>query len=390
MTGVAEAVQLIKSHLPALKSEKIAIGKAVGLLSASDIYAPLSLPPFVQSSVDGYAIRFHDLEVSDLLSLADEVAAGCSKVPTLKHGSAIRIFTGAPVPLGADTVVMQEFTKLSPKGISFDPRPEKKGMHVREVGSHVKEGESVLLKGQRITAAMVGHLSGLGISEVEVIQRPSVAIITTGSEVVEPSTAVFRLGDGKVYDCNKAILSAAFKESGISPISVTHVSDNPDQILEEIEKGLEICDLLIITGGVSVGDYDYVIPMLEKAGVKKIFHGVKQKPGKPLYFGKRGSKLVFGLPGNPVSTLVCFHLYISLLVQSKSPLFLQLPLASRFHKKPGLTHFLRGFINGHQVEILTGQESYMLHTFTQANCLVSIPEAVETINKGELVDVRIF
>jgi len=387
MIGVAEAAQLIKSHPPTFKSVKIATDQAVGLLSASDIYAPLSLPPFVQSSVDGYAIRFHDLDVFDVLSLADEAAAGCSKVFSLKPGSAIRIFTGAPVPLGADTVVMQEFARLNPKGVSFHPRPEKKGMHVREVGSHIKEGELVLSKERRITAAMVGHLSGLGVSEVEVIQRPSVAIVTTGSEVMEPGAP---LSDGKIYDSNKAVLSAVLKEHGISPVSATHVPDNPEQILAEIEKGLEKCDLLIIIGGVSVGCYDYVVPMLEKAGVTKIFHGVKQKPGKPLYFGKKGSKLIFGLPGNPVSTLVCFHLYISSLVQSKSPLFLQLPLASDFHKKAGLTHFLRGFVNGHQVEILTGQESYMLHTSTKANCLVSIPEAIETVNKGELVDVGIF
>ena len=204
---------------------------------------------------------------------------------------------------------------------------------------------------------------------------------------MEPGTP---LSDGKIYDSNKAILSAVLKENGISPISVAHVPDNPAQILAEIEKGLEKCDLLMITGGVCVGDYDYVVPMLEKAGVTKIFHGVKQKPGKPLYFGKKGSKLVFGLPGNPVSTLVCFHLYISSILQCKSPLLLQLPLASQFYKNPGLTHFLRGFVNGHQVEILPGQESYMLHTFTKVNCLVSIPEAVETVNKGELVDVRIF
>ena len=123
------------------------------MLSAFDLHAPLSLPPFVQSSVDGYAIRFHDLDASDDSFIADEVAAGCSKALSLKPSSAIRIFTGAPVPIGADTVVMQEFAKLNSKGISFDPRPEKKGMFVREVGSHVKEGELVLSKGQRITAA---------------------------------------------------------------------------------------------------------------------------------------------------------------------------------------------------------------------------------------------
>lgn len=387
MIDVAEALQLIKSHVPAYNSQMIEIDKAVGLLSASNLYAPLSLPPFVQSSVDGYAIRFDDLDVSDVLSLTDVVAAGCSKASSLKPGSAIRVFTGAPVPSGADTVVMQEFARLNSKGIAFDPKPENKGMFVREVGSHLKEGELVLSKRQCITPAMVGHLSGLGISEVEVIQRPSVAIVTTGSEVVKPGTP---LSEGKIYDSNRAILSAALKEQGISPVSETHVNDHPDQILAEIVKGLEKCDLLIITGGVSVGDYDYVVPMLEKAGVTKIFHGVKQKPGKPLYFGKKGSKLIFGLPGNPVSALVCFHLYISSLLQSKTPLLLQLPLSSDFRKKAGLTHFLRGFANGHQVEILTGQESYMLHTFTKANCLVTIPEAAERVGKGELVDVRIF
>jgi molybdopterin molybdotransferase len=387
MISFAEAAHLIKSHLPTVKSVKISIEKAVGWLSACDVHAPFSLPPFVQSSVDGYAIRFHDLDVFDALILADEVAAGGSKAFFLKPGSAVRIFTGAPVPLGADTVVMQEFAKLHPKGVSFDPRPEKKGMHVREVGAHLKKGDLVLLKGQRITAALVGHLSGLGINDLEVIQKPSVAIVTTGSELMEPGTP---LSDGKIYDSNKAILTAALEEHGVSPASVTHVSDNPDQILSEIEKGLELCDLLILTGGVSVGSYDYVVPMLEKAGVTKIFQGVKQKPGKPLYFGKKGTKLIFGLPGNPVSTLVCFDLYISSLMQSKSPLFLQLPLASDFHKKAGLTHFLRGFVNGHRVEILAGQESYMLHTFTKANCLVLIPEALESVKKGELVDVRIF
>jgi len=387
MIDVTEAMQLVKNQLPAIKTETIAIDLAVGLLSASDLHAPFSLPPFIQSSVDGYAIRFHDLDTSEALLIADEVAAGCSKASSLKPGSAIRIFTGAPVPLGADTVVMQEFAKLNPKGISFDPRPEEKGMFVRAVGSHLNQGELVLSKGQRITAAMVGHLSGLGINEVKVIQKPSVAIVTTGSEVMEPGTP---LTDGKIYDSNKATLTAILKEHGISPTFVTHVSDDPDRILAEIERALEKCDLLIITGGVSVGNYDYVVPMLEKAGVTKIFHGVKQKPGKPLYFGKMGSKLIFGLPGNPVSALACFYLYISSLVQSKDPLFLQLPLACDFHKKKGLTHFLRGFVNGHQVEILTGQESYMLHTFTKANCLVSIPESIETIKKGELVDVRIF
>lgn len=387
MIDVAEAMQLINNHLPLFKSEKIAIHKAVGLLSAFDLHAPLSLPPFVQSSVDGYAIRFHDLEATDTLSLDEEVAAGCSRASPLKPGSAARIFTGAPVPLGADTVVMQEFARLNPTGLSFDPKPEKKGMFVREQGSHLKKGELVLSKGQYISPAMVGNLSGLGITEVDVIQRPSVGIITTGSEVMEPGTP---LSDGKIYDSNKAILSATLKEQGIVPTFITHVPDNPTQILAEIEKGLEKCDLLIITGGACVGDYDYVVPMLEKAGVTKIFHGVKQKPGKPLYFGKKGSKLIFGLPGNPVSTLVCFQLYISSILQCKRPLFLQLPLANHFHKKPGLTHFLRGFANNHHVEILAGQESYMLHTFAKANCLVSIPEAVETVSKGELVDVRIF
>lgn len=387
MIDIAEAARLINIHQPVIKSEKMPINQAVGLLSSSDLHAPISLPPFVQSSVDGYAFRFRDLDVTDVFSLEDEAAAGCSNTSSLKSCSAIRIFTGAPVPIGADTVVMQEFAKLNPIGLSFHPKPERKGMHIRELGSNINKGELILSKGQCITAAMIGNLSSLGITEVDVIQKPSVGILTTGNEVMEPGTP---LSQGKIYDSNKAILSAALREQGISPALATHVPDNPAQIQAEIEKGLERCDLLIITGGANAGDYDYVVPMLEKAGVTKIFHGVKQKPGKPLYFGKKESKLIFGLPGNPVSTLVCFHLYISLILHCKSPLILQLALAKDFYKKGGLTHFLRGFAHDHQVEILNGQESYMLNTFTKANCLVSIPEDIEIVNKGELVDVRFF
>lgn len=385
MIDIVEAAQLIKKHQAELKSEKIAIDKSVGLQAAFDLHAPISLPPFVQSSVDGYAIRFQDLENLNVLALQDNPSASCSKALSLRKGAAMRIFTGALVPAGADTIVMQEFARVGPNGVSFDSKPEKKGMYVRDKGSHIIKGELILSKGDRISAAMVGQLSGLGITEVDVIQRPSVAILSTGSEVIEPGMP---LSIGNIYDSNKALLSAELKEQGISPVWTMHVPDDPDKILDAIEQGLETCDLLIIVGGTCVGDYDYVIPMLGKADVTKIFHGVKQKPGKPLYFGKKGSKMVFGLPGNPVSTLVCFHLYISPVLQGKRSPFLQLPLASTFHKKAGLTHFLRGFAKGHQVEILAGQESYMLHTCTKANCLISIPESAETINQGELVDVR--
>ncbi len=391
MISVSEAVEFIKQHIPQLTSAKLDIVDACGFVAAEDIYSPLALPPFDQSAMDGYAIKFSDLENTNIFTLGGEVAAGGNYIKKIESNSAIRIFTGASAPAGTDTVIMQEHAIVKDGTISFSPLPINQGTNVRPLGSHIQKGDIAFAKGQLITPAAVGHLTGLGITEVVVYNKPKAAIITTGDEVIEPG---LELKTGSIYDSNKPMLVAALKSLGIEPIYIIHVPDKPELLYNHIQIAFEKVDILLVTGGVSVGDYDYVVPMLEKAGVQKVFHNIKQKPGKPLYFGTKENKLVFGLPGNPASVLTCFYEYVS--VALKSIMGFQdteikkssLPLKNSYTKKKGLTHFLKAIANDKDVEILSGQESYILHSYALANCLVYIPEDVEEKNIGDAVEVH--
>ncbi|MDZ4758363.1 MAG: molybdopterin molybdotransferase MoeA [Bacteroidota bacterium] len=390
MISVNEAVAFIKENIPGLISVRLGVIEACGFISAQDIYSPLALPPFNQSAMDGYAIRFKDIEKNNF-RLAGEVAAGGYYTSMIEPNSAIRIFTGASVPEGADTVIMQEHAIVSGGNIAFSPLPAKQGMNVRPIGSHIQKGEIAFAKGQLITPAAVGHLTGLGITEVFVYNKPKVAIITTGDELIEPG---LELEEGSIYDSNKPMLVAALASLGIEPIYINHVPDEPEVLYKDIQIAFEKVDMLLVTGGVSVGDYDYVVTMLEKAGVKKVFHNVKQKPGKPLYFGTLGDKLVFGLPGNPASVLTCFYEYVSIALKSMmgyDNAVLKksfLPLKNSYTKKKGLTHFLKGIADENGVEILSGQESYILHSYALANCLVCIHEDVEEKNAGDIIEIH--
>ncbi len=391
MISVTEAIEFIKQHIPPLTSVKFGIVDACGFVAAENIYSPLALPPFNQSAMDGYAIRFSDLENTNIFTLGGEVAAGGNYTNIIAPNSAIRIFTGASVPEGTDTVIMQEHATISNENISFSPLPIKQGTNVRLVGSHIQKDAIAFAKGQLITPAAVGHLTGLGITEVVVYNKPKVAIITTGNEVIEPG---LELKQGSIYDSNKPLLIAALHSFGIEPIYIIHVLDKPELLYNHIQIAFEKVDILLVTGGVSVGDYDYVVPMLEKAGVQKVFHNIKQKPGKPLYFGTKENKLVFGLPGNPASVLTCFYEYVSVALKSKMGFQnaeikkSYLPLKNSYTKKKGLTHFLKAVADDKCVEILEGQESYILHSYALANCLVCISEDVEVKNIGDLVEVH--
>jgi molybdopterin molybdotransferase len=386
MITVGAAKALVKQHLPTPVSIKVPLREAYGLRVASDLYAPLSLPPFVQSSVDGYAIRFQDLK-NGVFKLIGEVAAGDHSTLSLEENTTIRIMTGAEVPVGADTVVMQEQANTSSEGVSFNAENLKIGQNVRPVGSDIQKGQLILEKGQILSPAAAGYFSSFGLTEIEVFKKPSVTILTTGNEVTKPGEP---LQPGKIYNSNQDLLCAALKEWNSTPIDIAHILDEPELIFQQIQNALHKSDIILISGGVSVGTYDYVVPLLEKAGVTKIFHGVKQKPGKPLFFGTLGSKLIFGLPGNPGSTLTCFYEYVTMDLQLKDTFTTALPLKNQFQKKSGLTHFLKGVADEGGVEVLSGQDSYMLHSYAIANCLVCIPEDKEMVNPGELVNVRII
>ncbi len=266
------------------------------------------------------------------------------------------------------------------------------GSNVRPQGSQSNTGDLLLPAGHRLSPASVAFLASSGIDSVPVKLLPRVRILVTGKELVTPGSP---LQYGQVYECNSFGLSAALAHLGIPALETRIADDNEEEIRQSIKELLQQTDVLLITGGVSVGDYDYVHSALQQNGIEKIFHKIRQKPGKPIWFGKQGNTLVFGLPGNPASVLTCFYEYAVPALQQISgiPMYFreQLQLAETFTKKPGLTQFLKAKREGNTVRILPDQNSYLLNSFAHADLLAEIPEEAETTEKGELITVtRIY
>lgn len=243
-----------------------------------------------------------------------------------------------------------------------------------------------------LNAGAVAFLAGMGITEVLVTPNPSVSIIITGNELQQSGND---LTPGKIYESNSYALIAALNKQQIFDIKVIYVNDSLNQLTLTLEKSLEQSDLILITGGVSVGDYDFVIRASENCGVKKLFHKIKQKPGKPLFFGKKDNKVIFGLPGNPASVLTCFYEYVLPALEKMTGQIHTLKnitctLTNEFKKPVGLTHFLKGWIEGNEVKILEGQESYKMSSFAKANCLIVIEEDVTEVKGGERIEVHLL
>jgi molybdopterin molybdotransferase len=306
---------------------------------------------------------------------------------------AARIFTGAPIPVEADTVVMQEKTLVNNSVLEINDPELQKGSNIRNIGSEIANGVLGLTRGTRLTPGAIGFLATIGKDKIPVFPTPRVSIIVTGKEIRQPGE---RLQHGQVYECNSFTLRAALRELQITDIGVEHANDEPEELKSIIAHHLNASDVLLITGGVSVGDYDFVTQALKDCEVEKVFHRVKQRPGKPLFFGKIGNKIVFGLPGNPSSVLSCYYQYvvpgIERIMQfpESTVLTTYLPLTSAYIKKRGLTYFLRGIYNSKGVTPLGGQESYKLQSFANANCLICLPEDEEKFEKDELVEVHIL
>jgi len=389
MISVSEARQKIEAHSNIHKIAELPISKANGHVLAESPVSKIDTPPFNQSAMDGYAFLFDSWDGQSALKLVGEVQAGSVFQGTLKAGDAVRIFTGAPVPLSADTVVMQEKVIVNGDNISFTESPIK-GANVRLRASQTQKGANVLPKGQLLIPAGISFLAGLGIDKVKVFNKPMVAIIVTGSELVKPGNEVL---EGEIFESNSFGLVAGLEQMNIIPVSVVTVNDNEEAIRNEISKQFGV-DILILSGGVSVGDYDFVTSSLAFCGVETIFHKVKQKPGKPIYFGKKGETLCFGLPGNPASVMTCFYEFLVPTIESitKRKYFksLALPLSSAYKKKPGLTQFLKGKTGINDVSILKSQESYLMNSFAIADCLIELDAEKENFEKGEMVMVQMI
>jgi molybdopterin molybdotransferase len=390
MINVKEAKKLIEENCTTVNIATLLLLEANGSILAEPVYAIMDTPRFDQSAMDGYAFSYQNWDKISNLTVIGEIQTGSYSNTLVQPNEAVRIYTGAPIPPGADTVVMQEKIIRDGNTIQILDTFLVKGANVRPQGSQTQKGELALQSGQLVTPVAISFLAGIGINKVSVFSKPTISIIVTGKELTGANDEI---SEGKIFESNSIGLIAALQQIGINPVSVEVVDDVEEEIEKAISNQLS-SDILILTGGVSVGDYDLVPASLEKCGVQKIFHKIKQKPGKPFYFGRHNQTLVFALPGNPAAVMSCFYEYVVQAIGSftQKEYFkrIALPLAEDFNKKAGLTFFLKGKMGENNVTVLNNQESYKLNSFAVADCLIAFDEEGENFKKGDLVSVRMI
>ena len=392
MISVHEALSLVRENVHPLKPVRLPLAEAGGLILAEDVDAVFDIPAYPQSSMDGYAFTYDDWHSRKKLTVKGEIPAGLYNGTTLKPQQAVRIFTGAVVPEGADTVVRQELTDVSGDRLIIRDGVITKGENVRIPGSEIKAGETALNKDKKLSPAAMGFLAGIGIHEVLVYPKPSVSLIVTGNELQAPGRL---LKKGQVYESTSFSILAVLRQLYIDQFRWVAVQDDRNQLSRALLSALAESDLVMLAGGVSVGDYDYVPEVLSSCGVKTIFHKVRQKPGKPLFFGRKDEKIIFGLPGNPSSVLTCFYEYVLMAAEILSNerdtiKNTEAVMAEDYIKNPELTYFLKGYLDGNRVTPLGAQESYRMRTYAEANCLIRMEEGVTEYKTGEKVEVQIF
>ncbi|WP_100612725.1 molybdopterin molybdotransferase MoeA [Confluentibacter lentus] len=387
MISIDEAINLVKSKSkPLFKETVLPIEKSGGYLLSKNVSSPIDMPPFRQSAMDGYALHLHE----DLTyTLIGEVKAGDGHQPIINKGEAVRIFTGAAVPDTANAVIMQEKVIINGAELVIE-NPLSEHHNIRAIGEQVKKGDLALSKDTKLTPAAIGYLASLGISKVTVYKKPSIALITTGNELIEAGQA---LSHGKIYESNSKMLQNALYNLKFYDIHFYKVEDDYVKTLSALNEVILENDLVIISGGISVGDYDFVGKALQELQVEEHFYTVKQKPGKPLFFGTKNDTLIFALPGNPAASLTCFYIYVYIALQKMmNKTDVELPKVkakstnafTRFGDRP---QFLKAIYNHGEVTILEGQSSAMLQTFALSNALVFVPENVSKIEINDTVDV---
>lgn len=387
MITVNEAKSILENSLYCIKKQlELPLINALGYVLSKDIHSPINMPPFRQSAMDGYALCLHELNE---YSIIDEIQAGSSNNPILKKGEAVRIFTGAPVPDTANAVIMQEKVSINQQQLKINSAV---ALHdnIRPLGEQVKKGALALKKGTKLTPAAIGFLTSLGITTVTVHQKPTIAIVATGNELVEAGNT---LKYGQIYESNTNMLQTALYSIGYQNVSIFKVKDDYTSTRDLLDNLIQANDMVLISGGISVGDYDYVGKTLNELSVKQFFYKVKQKPGKPLYYGQKENTVIFALPGNPAAALSCFYVYVQTALEQLSGNTnytannIKAKSASQYYKKGDRAQFLKASLQNNKVSILEGQSSAMLQTFAVANALVYIPEDINEIAIDDVVEV---
>ncbi|MDB9989800.1 molybdopterin molybdotransferase MoeA, partial [Flavobacteriaceae bacterium] len=304
MISVEEAFELLENNvIPTQISILCKTTNALGLVLAEDVSSPINMPPFRQSAMDGYALNIHN---GSSYKIIDEVKAGDGHHPILKIGEAVRIFTGSAVPNTANTVVIQEKVTADKNQLQLN-NPVKLKENIRSKGAQIKEGDIALKKGTKLTPAAIGFLLTLGIIEVTVFKKPKIGLVITGNELIKAGQP---LSYGKIYESNSGMLYTGLLGLGYTDVTQYKVKDDYNSTVMILDKVISENDMILITGGISVGDYDFVGKALLELGTEQVFYRVKQKPGKPLFFGKIKNKPIFALPGNPASALSNFYVYV--------------------------------------------------------------------------------
>jgi molybdopterin molybdotransferase len=400
MISVEEALDKILSRIEPLGVEKVSLLDSLGRVAGEGTDCRRDIPPLDNSGMDGYAVRGADIEGASTdhpvrLEVIEDLPAGFLSQKTLTEGQAIRIMTGAPIPKGATTVVPVEETQKDGSFV-FILKTFPTGEYIRKAGEDVKKGQRIVSRGDILRPAEIGVLASNGRSSIAVYQRPMVAILCTGEELVdvdEPLEGV------KIVSSNSYTLAAQVKECGAIPIQLGIAKDRKEDVLEKLGQGLR-ADVLISSAGVSVGDYDFVKEALGDLGMERVFWGVAMKPGKPMAFGMIRGKPAFGLPGNPVSSMVSFEQFVrpALLKMMGHPQIFR-PVIEAILKedivvKPGRRHYIRAVVSsGHPNSFVatTGdQGSGILNSMVKANGLMIIPEDKDIVKTGEKVKVQLL
>ncbi|MBF8272184.1 MAG: molybdopterin molybdochelatase [Magnetococcales bacterium] len=379
------------------KTETVPVIDALNRVLAASITAPFNVPNADNSAMDGYGVRYDDLQ-SDrpvTLTVIADLPAGDRFEHPLQTRQAVRIMTGAPIPVGCDCVVPQEDVKTQPGQVIIPPG-QKRGAHIRLSGEDLAVGQPVLPRGRKLGPADLGLLTSLGLVDIPVFQKIRVALLSTGNEIMTPGIP---LKPGWVYDSNRTSLRAALQSLGVDVLDLGLVPDQREAIAHALTRGGQQADAIISTGGVSVGDFDLVKQVLKELG-EIVFWKVAMQPGKPQAYGRLGQAMFFGLPGNPVACLVVYHLIVKqalnkMMGANEIPLpVLSLPFHGQLKKKAGRMNFLRGRVHFDApaafVETTGPQGSGILSSMAMANALIMVPEEVTQLSHGDPVAVLLL
>ena len=389
--SVDEALERILARVRPLEPVSVALLDALGATLAEDAVADRDVPPFRNSAMDGYAVIAADVASAPAtLRVVGEIAAGGMPARPIVRGEAMRIMTGAPLPDGADTIVRVEDSDNRTDNVTITVAT-KLGTSVRAAGEDLKRGETILRTGTVLRAAEIGVLATIGRKSVRVIGRPRVAVLSTGDELVELDASI---EPGQIRDANRYSLASAARALGATPVPLGIVRDTADDLRRALRDAAAKADVIVTSGGVSVGDHDHVKPVVDELGSMD-FWSIAIRPGRPLAFGEIDGKLIFGLPGNPVSSLLGFELFVRpALLKMAGRRLLQRPrvtasLDDTLDTPPGLRFFARGVYDPATGSVRTTgpQGSGILRSMSLANCFIDVPPTIQHLDRGASVTV---